>query len=407
MNTDMIAYIVRRSHELYTKIRDFRRTIHQHPELSYCEVETMNFVAQKLSELNIEHKTKIGGTGVVGLICGKHHTSQTPTVGLRADMDALPIHEENEIDYKSKIDGVMHACGHDAHTAILLGTAEILNELKDTLPHPVKLIFQPGEEKNPGGASLMIADHVLDNPKVNAIYALHVFPDLECGKIGFKSGTYMASCDEIYIIIHGIGGHGATPHQCIDPIVIGAQLVLNLQTIVSRKCDPKIPCVLTFGHFEAIGATNVIPSQAKLKGTFRTMNEPWREEALMWIEKYARSIVEGNGGQIEIEISRGYPVLKNDPFLTDNLHKKVNALLGAEQVEHLPIRMGSEDFAFYGRHIPSCFFRLGTRNQQLGYTFSVHHPKFNIDENALKTGMQIMCLSALQPFTEDMSKSHG
>jgi len=393
MNINFITDIVQRSEYLYAKVQNYRRIIHQYPELSYCEVNTMNFVSTTLSKIGVEHSIEVGKTGVVALIQGKHHAVDQQCVALRADMDALPIKEENEVDYKSKNDGVMHACGHDAHTAILLGVAEILNDLKDELPQPVKLIFQPGEEKNPGGATFMIKDGVLENPKVKAIYALHVFPDIECGKVGFKSGDYMASCDEIYITIHGIGGHGATPHQCIDPIVIGSQLVLNLQTIVSRKCDPKIPCVLTFGHFEAIGATNIIPSQAKLKGTFRTMDEKWRKEALKYIQKTAKSIVEGNGARLEMEISQGYPVLKNNVHLTEILQKKAINLLGKDKVENLPIRMGSEDFSFYGQHVPACFFRLGTRNETLGYTFNVHHPRFNIDENALKTGMQMMCLA--------------
>lgn len=391
---DLKQYIVQRSEELFEKVRRYREHLHRYPELSYQEFETMKFVSGRLAELGIEHQAGIGGTGVVGMIRASHHTYDRDAVGLRADMDALPIREENEVPYRSTVEGVMHACGHDVHTSVLLGTAEILNELKEQLPHPVKLIFQPGEEKNPGGASLMIRDKVLENPAVRSIYALHVFPDLPAGKTGFKGGLYMASCDEIYITIHGKGGHGAIPHQCIDPIVIGAELVLNLQTIVSRKCDPKIPCVLTFGHFEALGATNVIPPKAVLKGTFRTMNEAWRAEALQLIEKHARAIVEGNGGRLEIEISKGYPFLENDEELTEELRQKAVDLLGADQVEDLPIRLTAEDFSFYAQEIPACFFRIGVRNEEKGITAGVHHPRFDIDANALKTGMQMMCLAA-------------
>lgn len=393
MMNELKQQIVKRSEELFDKIRGYREHLHRYPELSYQEFETMKFVSGRLTELGIEHQTGIGGTGVVGIIRATHHTPEMEVVALRADMDALPIGEENDVPYKSTIDGVMHACGHDVHTSVLLGAAEILNELKDQLPQPVKLIFQPGEEKNPGGASLMIEDNVLKNPTVKSIYALHVFPDMPVGKTGFKGGLYMASCDEIYITIHGKGGHGATPHQCIDPIVIGAELILNLQTIVSRKCDPKVPCVLSFGHFEALGATNVIPSKAILKGTFRTMNETWRAEALALIERHARAIVEGNGGQLEIEISKGYPFLENDEALTQTLKAKAIDLLGEEHVEDLPIRLTAEDFSFYAQEIPACFFRIGVRNEEKGIVVGVHNPQFDIDANALKTGMQMMSLA--------------
>lgn len=390
---DLKQYIVKRSEELFEKIRGYREHLHRHPELSYQEFETMKFVSGRLTELGIEHQAGVGGTGVVGIIRSSQHPDDMPAVGLRADMDALPIREENEVPYKSVVDGVMHACGHDVHTSVLLGAAEILNELKEQLPHPVKLIFQPGEEKNPGGASLMIRDGVLNKPAVKSIYALHVFPDFPVGRTGFKGGLYMASCDEVYITVHGKGGHGATPHQCVDPIAIGAELILNLQTIISRKCDPKIPCVLSFGHFEALGATNVIPSKAVLKGTFRTMNEAWRAEALQLIEKQARAIVEGNGGELEIEISKGYPFLENDEQLTEELKRKAIDLLGENNVEDLPIRLTAEDFSFYAQEIPACFFRIGVRNEQKGILFGVHHPRFDIDAEALKTGMQMMALA--------------
>lgn len=392
---ELKQHIVKRSEELFEKIRGYREHIHRHPELSYQEYETMKFVSERLTELGIEHKIGVGGTGVVGIIRGKHHSLDMEAVALRADMDALPIQEENDVPYKSTVTGVMHACGHDAHTSILLGAAEILNELKDQLPQPVKLIFQPGEEKNPGGASLMIKDKVLENPKVKSIYGLHVFPDLPVGMTGFKEGVYMASCDEIYITIHGKGGHGATPHQCIDPIIIGAEMLLNLQTIVSRRRDPKIPCVLTFGFFEALGATNIIPAKAVLKGTFRTMNEEWRAEGLDLIGKQARAIVEGNGAQLEIEISKGYPFLENDATLTKALKQKSIDLLGQKNVEDLPIRMGSEDFSYYAQEIPACFFRIGVRNDEKGITYGAHHARFDLDPNALKIGMQMMSLAVL------------
>jgi amidohydrolase len=395
MNPELQLLIKERSKDLFLKVKSYREHIHMHPELSYQENETMAFVSKVLDTLGIPHTNGVGGTGVVGIIRSSKHTMDQVCIGLRADLDALPIEEENEVAYKSQKTGIMHACGHDVHTAILLGTAEILHEIREELPNPVKLIFQPGEEKNPGGASLMIRDGVLKNPEVKEMYALHVFPDLETGKAGFKEGLYMASCDEIYLTIHGKGGHGATPHQCIDPITIGANLLLQLQQIVSRKCDPKTPCVLSFGHFEALGATNVIPSTAYLKGTFRTMDEAWRKTALSLIERMSKEIVEAHGATVDIEISKGYPFLENDPETTKKMRSKAISSLGANNVVELPIRLTAEDFSFYSQEIPVCFFRLGTRNEEMGLTFGVHHPRFDIDPKALITGVELMTLAAL------------
>ncbi len=389
-----IQALIREKAELvFEKVKQYRHHIHQHPELSYQEFETMEFVASVLTQLGIPHQKGIAETGLVALIQSEKHSKNQACIGLRADLDALPIHEENDVSYKSKNEGVMHACGHDVHTAVLLGTAEVLWSMRDVLPLPVKLIFQPGEEKNPGGASLMIEAGVLQNPRIERMYALHVFPDMPVGKVGFKSGMYMASCDEIYITIHGLGGHGATPHQTIDPIFIGATLVTSLQQIVSRKCDPKIPSVLSFGHFEALGATNIIPSKAILKGTFRTMDELWRAEALKLIEEQSRGIVNSLGGTVTIEISKGYPFLVNDETITENLRTKAIDFLGAEYVEELPIRLTAEDFSFYSQEIPVCFFRLGVRNEEKGIVFGVHHPRFDVDEQALKRGVEMMSLA--------------
>jgi amidohydrolase len=393
MKTALHHLIREKSDAIFHKVIAYREHMHMHPELSYQEFKTMEYVSSILTKLGIEHETGIGTTGIVGIIRADHHTDEMKCIGLRADLDALPIHEENDIACKSKNDGIMHACGHDVHTAILLGAAEIIHELRNELPAPVKLIFQPGEEKNPGGATLMLKDGVLENPPVSEMIALHVFPDMEVGKIGFKDGIYMASCDEIHLTINGKGGHGATPNQCIDPIMIGANIVTQLQQIVSRKCDPKIPCVLSFGHFEAMGATNIIPSKAHLKGTFRTMNEVWRAEALELIEKQIKLIAESSGATVELEISKGYPYLENDPEVTGKLRSKSIAFLGQDLVEELPIRLTSEDFAYYSHEVPVCFFRLGVRNEAKGITFGVHHPRFNIDNEALKVGVQLMSLS--------------
>lgn len=392
MSMEIQAYIREKSVELLDKINSYREHLHAHPELSFEEFETSNFVSSKLTELGVTNQ-KIGNTGVVGLIMGDHHSLNDTFIGLRADLDALPIQEENNVPYKSIIEGKMHACGHDVHTSVLLGAAEILLAIRNELPNPIKLIFQPGEEKNPGGASILIQEGILKNPTVSKMYALHVFPEMETGKIGFKEGIYMASCDEIYMTINGKGGHGAMPHQCIDPIMIGANIVNSLQQIVSRSCDPKTPCVLSFGHFEGLGATNVIPSKVYLKGTFRTMDETWREKALELIKQQATSIANTFGGTIDVEISRGYPCLFNNEELTQKLKHKSELFLGRNQVEDLPIRLTSEDFAFYSQEIPVCFVRLGVGNIEKGITFGVHHPRFDIDKNALIIGMQTLCLA--------------
>ena len=386
-------HIKEAAERLFEKVVGYREYLHKHPELSYQENATMRYISEQLTSIGIPHQTGVADTGIVGMIRGDHHGETMPCIGLRADMDALPINEENDVPYKSLNEGVMHACGHDVHTAILLGAAEILWNNRNELKQPIKLIFQPGEEKNPGGASLMIAAGCLQKPSVEKMYALHVFPDLETGKTGFKEGLYMASCDEIYITVNGKGGHGATPHQAIDSILIGAEIVTSLQQIVSRQCDPKIPCVLSFGHFEALGATNIIPPKAYLKGTFRTMDEAWRAEALKRIKRQAEHIGLAHGATIDVEISKGYPFLENDPLLTQELRTKAIGHLGAANVVELPIRLTAEDFSFYSQTIPTCFFRIGVRNEEKGIMYGVHHPRFDIDPNALKVGMEMMVLA--------------
>ncbi|XOV69153.1 MAG: M20 family metallopeptidase [Fluviicola sp.] len=394
MNSKIKNHIQATADRIFEKVRAYREHLHANPELSYQEHETMKYVSAQLTAIGIEHKTGIGETGIVGIIRGDHHNEQASCIALRADLDALPILEANDVPYKSKVDGVMHACGHDVHTSVLLGAAEILNDIRNELPQPVKLIFQPGEEKNPGGATYMIRDGALENPKVDRIFALHVFPDMDTGQVGFKEGLYMASCDEIHLTIKGKGGHGATPHRCIDPIFTGAEIVTSLQQIVSRKCDPKIPCVLSFGHFEALGATNVIPETAHIKGTFRTMNEPWREEALQLIENSIRSIAQSNGAEVVLNISRGYPYLENHPETTANMRELAKEYLGEEVVHDLPIRLTAEDFSYYSQEVAACFFRLGVRNEEKGIVHGVHHPRFDIDPEALRIGIQMMALAA-------------
>jgi len=380
--------------KLVVKAKGYREHMHMYPELSFQEEKTMEFVAQSLKLIGIPYEKKFSGTGVVAIIRGDHHSKEQDCVALRSELDALPILEQTEKTYKSTADGVMHACGHDVHTAIHLAVAEYLWSLRNDLKHPVKLIFQPGEEKNPGGASIMVADGVLENPKVMSMVALHVFPEMEVGKVGFREGLYMASSDEIYITINGKGGHGAMPHQTIDPIMIGAHLLIGLQQVVSRKCDPKIPCVLTFGHFEALGETNVIPDKAIIKGTFRTMDEPWREEALKMIASHVNHTCEEFGATAEVTISKGYPMLFNDADLTRKMKAAVESELGVDQVEDLPIRLTSEDFAFYSQRIPTCFYRLGVGNKEKGITFGVHHPRFDVDDRCFEIGIRTLSKAA-------------
>lgn len=395
MDTDKQHFVIQKSEQLFEKVKEYRQHLHKHPELSYQEFETMKFISSQLTKIGIPHETEVADTGIIGIIRGDHHAKDQACIGLRADIDALPIHEQNNVDYKSQNDGVMHACGHDVHTSVLLGAAEILYEIRNELKNPVKLIFQPGEEKNPGGASLMIKAGCLKNPSVKEMYALHVFPDFKVGQVGTKEGLYMASCDEVYIDIKGKSGHGATPHETIDSILVGAEIVTSLQQIVSRKCDPKIPCVLNFGHFEALGTTNVVPENVHIKGTFRTMNEEWRAQALKQIVKQTELIAEAHGAKATVEISKGYPFLENDVELTRNFVNKANHWLGEENVHDLPIRLTAEDFSFYAQEIPTCFFRIGVRNEEKGIVHGVHNAKFDIDHEALKTGMQMMVMTCL------------
>jgi amidohydrolase len=370
-----------------------RRHIHQHPELSFQELETSKFVQSKLTEWGISFTAGIVETGIVALIEPSHPT--TKCIGLRADLDALPIKELTNTAYRSINEGVMHACGHDVHTAMLLGTAKVLNELKDELQHSVKLIFQPGEEKLPGGAKLMIAEKVLENPKVDEIFALHVFPELEAGKIGLKAGMYMASCDEIHITVNGKGGHAAMPEQNIDPIAISAQLITHLHQLIKDECPDDIPCVVAFGRIEGLGATNVIPDKVMIQGTFRTMNENWREKAHNLIKEHSKKLVEGRGGTVDANVEVGYPYLENDMDLTNRAKEKAVAFFGEENVIDLPLRMTGEDFSYFSQKIPSTFIRIGVRNEERGIIHPVHNAEFDIDEKAIEIGIQTLLTQVL------------
>lgn len=380
--------------QFHPDIVSCRRHLHMYPELSFKETETQKFVEQKLKEFGITDFKRMANTGVVALIEGKN--PQKKVVALRADMDALPIQETNKTDYVSKHAGVMHACGHDVHTSSLLGVARILNQLKDNFEGSVKFIFQPGEEKLPGGASLMIKEGVLQNPVPQAVIGQHVMPQIKAGKIGFRKGLYMASTDEIYVRVKGKGGHGAMPHLTIDPVMITAQMLVALQQIVSRNAKPSLPSVLSFGKVIANGATNVIPDEVYLEGTFRTLNEEWRDEAHRRMKKMAEGIAESMGGSCEFNIVRGYPFLINDEVLTDRARSFAEEFVGKENVEDLEIWMAAEDFAFYSQEASACFYRLGVKNEERGIVSSVHTSTFDIDESALETGMGLMAWMTLR-----------
>ena len=364
-----------------------RRHLHAHPELSYKEFETSSFIQQKLSEWKIPFEVK-AVTGVVALIEGNNPASRI--MALRGDMDALPILEQNDIPYRSVNEGVMHACGHDVHTTCLLGAAKILNELKQEWEGTVKLIFQPGEERNPGGASLMIKEGVLENPKPTGIVGLHVHPGLALGKLSFREGRVMASADEIYITVKSKGGHAAAPHLTADTILIASQLIVSLQQIISRNNNPTSPSVLSICSFQGGYTTNVIPSEVKLMGTFRAMDEKWRFKAHELIRKQTIGLVEAMGAEADIDIDVGYPTVDNDYSLTKAARELAEDYMGKENVEETEVRMGAEDFGYYTQIIPGCFYRLGIRNEEKGIIHNVHTPHFNIDESAIETGMGMM-----------------
>ncbi len=378
----------------FEKVLEIRRHLHQHPELSFKEFETSKFIQAQLKEAGISFTTGYVETGIVALIKGKNPDKKT--ILLRADMDALPIEEKNDVSYKSANTGVMHACGHDVHSSIALGAAFILNELKDKFEGTVKIMFQPGEEVLPGGASLMIQAGVLENPKVDKAIALHVFPSMEAGKVGFKSGMYMASTDELYITVNGKGGHAAMPAEYTNPLIIASEILLEInnqymkENALAGTAGETIPTVVAFGKIEGKGATNVIPEKVELAGTFRTMDEKWRESVHQQLKNIVKTVSQKYKVESNIRIEKGYPFLVNDKELTGACFTSAQNFLGKENVEELPLRMTAEDFAFITQKVPSCFFRLGTANKEKGITSGVHTPTFNIDEKALETGVGLM-----------------
>ena len=394
---ELINTIKELAHQHADEIISIRRHIHQHPELSFDEIHTSAFVCSVLDKYKISYTKGIVKTGVVALIEGKNPTKQT--ILLRADLDALPIEEKNDVTYKSQNVGVMHACGHDAHTASVLGTVIILNQLTNEFEGTIKIMFQPGEEVLPGGASLMIKEGVLRNPTVDKAFGQHVFPSMEVGKVGFRKGMYMASTDELHITITGKGGHAAMAGEYNNPIVVAAHVITAIEKEfpfaidaegVARNKHNNIPTVIAFGKVEAKGATNVIPESVYLAGTFRTMDEIWRATVKEKITSIIESICEMYHTKASINIEKGYPFLTNDEVVTEQAKQSAILYLGKENVEDLPLRMTAEDFAYITQEVPSCFYRTGTANKAQGITSGVHTATFNIDEKAMELASGLM-----------------
>ncbi len=385
---------------VFPKIVSIRRHIHQHPELSFQEYETSAYIQQQLRELGIPFEV-VAQTGVVAVLTGQKSASDDIVV-LRADIDALPIDEQNDVDYKSKNSGVMHACGHDFHTANLLGAASLLNDYKTEFSGKIVLLFQPAEEKIPGGAIQVLESGILESfgGTIKAVLGLHVSPRVSVGKVGLRSGRFMASSDEFYFTIKGRGGHAAEPHRAVDPIMIGAQLLTTLQQVVSRKANPDVPSVLTFGRFIGDGAANVIPEEVKLAGTFRTMDEIWRKEALEMVAEIAATLPVSLGAKVEVEVRHGYPALYNDPALTQKVKTIIAETMGNSVPQDLEIWMAAEDFAYYSYRYPSLFMLIGTNNDDSTTQYGLHNPQFNLDEKAFETSIAVLVNAAISLLNE-------
>ena len=384
--------------QLYPEILEIRRYIHRHPELSFHEHKTAEYICGLLGKEKIAYRQGIAGTGILANIEGR---DEGKVIALRADMDALPIQEENKADYRSVNDGIMHACGHDVHMACMIGAARILNKLKDRFPGKVKIVFQPAEEKAPGGARLMLDEKLFGDEEPEMMIAQHVYPVMETGRTGFRAGKYMASSDEIYITVRGKGGHAAMPHQTTDSVLIASHILVALQQIVSRYANPSTPTVLSIGKVVANGAVNVIPAEVTMEGTFRTMDEIWRKEAHSRMINMSQSIAESMGASCEFKIVEGYPVLHNDPGVTAKSIEFARSYLGKDHVDELDIRMTAEDFAFFAQQYPSVLYRLGVRKSDQAQTLELHTSHFDIDEEAIKTGTGIMAWLAVSHLLGD------
>ncbi len=378
--------------EFESEIIEIRRHLHRYPELSAQEVATRRFIEEKLDGWGIAYTSGYSQNGVVGMIEGRNPASRC--IALRAEMDALPVEEETGLDFASRNKGVMHACGHDVHMACLLGAAKILKRLEGEFEGCVKLIFQPSEEDYQGGAPVMMAQGVLQNPVPQAIYALHILPELECGRIGYRSGKYMASTDEVYLKVKGRAGHGAAPEKNIDPVVVAAYIITALQQLVSRQASPFTPTVLSFGRIIGEGQTNVIPAEVNIDGTFRTFDEVWRKKAHEAITRCAVETAKAFGADCEVRIAPGYPSVCNDPQATQKLRRIAEGYVGGACVEELPMRMTADDFAFYAQEVPGCMFRLGVKPEGMDEVANLHTGRLMVDEACLKTGAGLLALLA-------------
>ncbi len=374
-------------------IISIRRHLHSNPELSFEEYETSNYIANILRKDNLNIRTGIANTGLVVTIEGDKKSDKV--VAFRADIDALPIQEENDIPYKSKKNGVMHACGHDVHTSSLIGVAKILNDLRKDFGGKFMLIFQPAEEKLPGGAKTMIEEGIFDTLVPKNMFAQHVISELNRGEVGFNFGTILASADEIRLTVKGKGGHAAYPHRTIDPVVIASNIIVSLQQVISRSRPPLISSVLSFGKIVGQGATNVIPNEVYIEGTFRSMDEDWRYIAHEKIIKIAEDIAKSFGGVCEVDITKGYPSLKNDFVVTNNAILCAKSYLGDENVKIVEPKLFAEDFAYFAQKIPSCFYFLGIKNDSKSINSPIHTSTFDIDEDALEHSMGLMAYIAI------------
>ena len=372
-----------------------RRHLHANPELSFEEHETMAFVSEQLDKWGIAHETHVTGTGIVAHVNGVNPNQRL--VALRADMDALPIHESNDVPYASRRPGVMHACGHDVHTTSLLGAIQLLQATNTLWNGTVRCIFQPGEERIPGGAKGMVAAGVLTNPTPSHILGQHVYPQLPSGHVGVRAGAYMASADEIHLVIHGKGGHAALPHLCRDAVLASSAVIVAAQQLIARRCPPDVPSVLSFGRVEALGATNVLPESVAIQGTFRSMRESWRREAHDLLRAIILQTAEAHGCTADLEIRVGYPCVHNNESLAASFKQAAIDFLGSDCVHDLDVRMTGEDFSYFANEIPGCFYRLGTASPEVDNplgTHRLHTPLFDVDESSLKIGAGLMAYAA-------------
>jgi amidohydrolase len=387
----MIDKIKNLSDLLFDDIVKIRRHLHMYPELSFKEEETSKYIKGILRSWNISFTDGYVNTGILVVLKGKDPNSKC--LALRADFDALPILEENNISYCSKNNGVMHACGHDAHTASMLGALKILNETKRFWSGTIKFIFQPAEERLPGGAKQMIEEGILEDPVVDNIIAQHVLPELQVGKVGFRSGIYMASTDEIYIEIKGIGGHAAIPDNYNNPIISSSLLIIELNDLFLKQEKDK--SIFAIGYIKGNGSTNIIPEKVNLMGTFRALDEDFRKISHLKIKTIVDDLAKKNKVNIDLEIRNGYPALFNDIQFTKKQILNAQEYLGNDNVINLPIRMTAEDFSYFAIAAPSCFYRLGTGNKEKSIIHGLHTSKFNIDEDSLRIGMGLMAYLAM------------